>query len=783
MKRLIAHSANNIVEAQPYETHVLNGIAKAKEIIVGLKPFLSNSDYTLLESLVIGAFCVHDMGKLCPYSQKILWNEQKGKMPNHVDAGTAYLLDLGNRANRLKAWIVKCHHWGFDKFHETKYNDGLFRDPNILQERCPWIRLKGRMYEYTDSILNQLVSHQKALVPSTEQLITNVATENATGTLLRLALATHTCADHFDTASNYQNVVVEENTPLHPKKRLDQLDKYIKELGKNKPDPIKDKIYLACRNSRTNSPLVHCKSEVGTGKTTAIMAYALKRCIKSNLRRIIYVAPYTNIISQTVEVYRKALVLEGENECETVAEHHHQVDFLDEVKKEYDKSGKKLFDPDDPKDRAKISYLHKYTTDWHAPIVCTTAVQFFETLAATGTSKLKKLSQLPGSVIIIDETHAALPPNLWPMTLIWFKELIKLGCIIVLASGSMILPWQNEQITEITKYKPTVPSIIPKVLSEETLEREKNRVAIEYNQTCFKTPRQFCEWVATYKGPKVVVCNTINNAARIAACFEDLYGDGTEKYAMHMSTSLTPADREQKLERIKTRLQDKTKDWVLVATSCIEAGLDISFQYGFRENSSLMSVLQLAGRVSRNKEYKEPQLVVFDLECEDTNIASVFNHNSESNKSRKVFIDLYQKFGKKLGPEHCEKAFNLELQSGLEEIHARYDPNKKPINAEEMLELESRMELKQVDLHYNVINQDKRTVIIPDQLDIDLLNSGKLSITEIVRHSVQIYETKLERYPVEQSSDDSNLWIWNGEYDTFLGYMAHFISRRLRAPR
>ena len=42
-------------------------------------------------------------------------------------------------------------------------------------------------------------------------------------------------------------------------------------------------------------------------------------------------------------------------------------------------------------------------------MVVTTAVQFFETLAAKETTALRKLHQLPGSAIFVDETHAAMP--------------------------------------------------------------------------------------------------------------------------------------------------------------------------------------------------------------------------------------------------------------------------------------------------------------------------------------------------------------------------------------
>ena len=53
----------------------------------------------------------------------------------------------------------------------------------------------------------------------------------------------------------------------------------------------------------------------------------------------------------------------------------------------------------------KSRYL---TALWKAPIIVTTAVTFFETLASNSPSTLRRLHNLPGSGIFVDESHAAL---------------------------------------------------------------------------------------------------------------------------------------------------------------------------------------------------------------------------------------------------------------------------------------------------------------------------------------------------------------------------------------
>ena len=84
---------------------------------------------------------------------------------------------------------------------------------------------------------------------------------------------------------------------------------------------------MACRNMEISESFSACDSPVGSGKTTAVMAHLLKQAIKRKSRHIFVVLPYTSIIQQSVDVYRKALLLPGERPDEVVAELHFRADF------------------------------------------------------------------------------------------------------------------------------------------------------------------------------------------------------------------------------------------------------------------------------------------------------------------------------------------------------------------------------------------------------------------------------------------------------------------------
>ena len=96
------------------------------------------------------------------------------------------------------------------------------------------------------------------------------------------------------------------------------------------------------------------------------MAHLLEQACKRNARRIFVVLPYTSIIRQSVDIYRKALVLPGETPEDVVAELHSRADFED----------------------IETRYL---TALWRAPIVVTTAVAFFETLSSHNPAALRLL--------------------------------------------------------------------------------------------------------------------------------------------------------------------------------------------------------------------------------------------------------------------------------------------------------------------------------------------------------------------------------------------------------
>ena len=105
----------------------------------------------------------------------------------------------------------------------------------------------------------------------------------------------------------------------------------------------------------------------------------------------------------------------------------------------------------------------------------------------------------------------------------------------------------------------------------------------------------------SFPGQRLLIVNTVQSATVIAKTIMQLYGRNRVE---HLSTALTARDRARTLARVRQRLRDPSDcDWTLVATSCVEAGVDFSFSVGFRETASLSSLLQASQKRSRTSVY------------------------------------------------------------------------------------------------------------------------------------------------------------------------------------
>lgn len=715
----LAHSKKGTISEQEYSAHIRGVRLLVREYVRDMVSY-SECDGALLSQTAEKAAVYHDIGKLNKDNQDVLSGKIRSKsLPrHHQDAGAAHFLN-DKHLSAIAAAAIQAHHLGFPDFSvEMNKGDLLFRDVSVASD--------------VDKELPRLEAIHDTLIKSQFQC----PEEDIKGDrslFFRLLLSCIADADHTDTATHYGQYPLIENTILlRPAERLARLDQGIAELQKNgsgnERNLLRNTMYYACRDMDIKSRISSCDSPVGSGKTTAVMAHLLAQAEKRGLRRIFVILPFTNIIKQSVEKYRDMLVLPGENAEEVVAELHHRADFESE----------------------DTRYL---TALWRAPIIVTTAVAFFETLASNSTATLRRLHELPGSAIFVDEAHAALPVSLLPIAWKWINLYAdEWNCYWVLASGSLNRFWKIPEISERDD-SDNIPEIVNDKIRTQLSNYENSRISYQSDLRPRATA-EIADWVADFPGPRLIIMNTVQSAAAVADYFAEKFG---REHVEHLSTALTPNDRDKTLKRVKKRLQNKEdNDWILVATSCVEAGVDLSFRSGFRELGPLVSLLQAAGRVNREGTFEDSEMWTFCI-LED----GMVKLNPGLKESAAV-LKRYFESKMTITPELSTQSISDEIALyGLSGKHKR------------LVDSERNLNFPQVESDFKVIDTDTRLVVVDDTVAVQL-KYGKMDWRDLQKVSVQIAKFKLDELKTPIIVDD--IYRWNLDYDDFLGYMAGIVK-------
>ena len=325
----------------------------------------------------------------------------------------------------------------------------------------------------------------------------------------------------------------------------------------------------------------------GGGKTLASLGFALKHALKFGKKRIIYAIPFTSIIEQNANVFRKAL---GDD---VVLEHHSNL----EVKED--------------KETAKTRLV---TENWDAPLIVTTNVQLFESLFGAKTSRCRKIHNIADSVVILDEAQQLPRDFQKPITDIMRVLVRDYGVTFVLCTAT-----QPELGKNIDAFGRTIleglPDVREIVADKIALSEKLRRVLIKMPLPNGET--QSWQEIADEIAARPCVLAVVNTRKHAQKLFAALPSNGIK---LHLSANMCATHRSEVIALVRRylalyRAGSLHKPLWLVSTQLIEAGVDLDFPCVYRAMAGLDSIAQAAGRC--NREGKQPQLgevVVFRAE-------------------------------------------------------------------------------------------------------------------------------------------------------------------------
>ncbi len=392
------------------------------------------------------------------------------------------------------------------------------------------------------------------------------------------------CTERFLNADQFRRRTTFDDFAKMDAQLTAHLENLVAEADPTPVNRMRRDILENCITAATLPPgLFSLTVPTGGGKTLSSLAFALRHILQHQnthgLRRVIYAIPYTSIIEQNAKVYRKVFAPLGDD---IVCEHHCNYDLYSTQTHATDET---------PWERLA-------SENWDAPLVVTTNVQLFESLFASATSKCRKLHNIVGSVIILDEVQT-LPVDLLKPCLTVLNELaVNYHCSIVLCSATQpavqLRPDFGIGLTQVREI----------IGDPQQLHAQLRRTEIQH-----VGQRTDAQLAAALSDSKQVLC-IVNTKDHARDLYQLLPNDGS---AFHLSTNLCPAHRSRELTEIKKRLE-ATQPCRVVSTQLIEAGVDVDFPVVWRAMAGLDSIAQAAGRCNREGRHAKAMTYVFDAE-------------------------------------------------------------------------------------------------------------------------------------------------------------------------
>lgn len=623
---------------------------------------------------------LHDIGKYSRSGQLRQLDPVHTVKVDHATAGAVMALQL---YDRHAPFVIAGHHGGLQDPGSARSSDS-----GTLMARLQK-NLTGDM----DATAWKEELHVDAgcLAPRWLQNVSgkNVGFVNAMYT--RMLFSCLVDGDYLDTEAFMSDVPIIRGIGEGLDTLLYKLRKHVAPWLQGEPkgiNAIRTRLLHECLNGDKREQGIYTLTiPTGGGKTISSLAFALSHAVKHGMTRVIYVVPYISIIEQNAQVFREIL---GED---NVLEHHANVNLDEE------------------------EGVHRLAAEnWDAPVVVTTAVQFFESLFSARTSQCRKLHNIANAVVIFDEAQMLPLPYLMPCVHAIAELVQHYRVTAVLCTATQ--PALDRLITQYA------PSLIPAEIcpDTDTLFDSLRRTRIQRDGLL-----STAELASRLSGAEQVLC-IVNLRCTAQELFAALPAEG--RY--HLSTLMTPEHRTQKLKEIRNRLREGLTCRV-VSSSLIEAGVDVDFPCVWRELAGLDSILQAAGRCNREGRHPVEESLVHVFQRPEGVPRMIRQNALATEKVMKDFVDI-------ASPQAISAYFRELLFIKGEEA----------LDVKNILSLSEGQQFRTIAKEFCLIEEETVPIFIPTQENDKLLSrlrAGEISrelLRKLGKYTVSVHQNQLD---------------------------------------
>jgi len=533
------------------------------------------------------AGCWHDLGKYRPAFQRMIRSEggerahledEQATRVDHSSPGAVHAERLLGRDGRPMALAIAGHHTGL-RNHADWVERRLPAKAPLLDE-VDLSTVPTDLSDVPAPSRPPFLDPGPSLPPAARRSVGARRTE----LWIRMLFSALVDADFLDTEEFFKPRRSESRGEFPALEDLaSRLRLYLVKLARSAPRTAVNQVRSevldrARRNAKEGQGVWSLTVPTGGGKTYAALAFAFEHALVHGLERVIVVAPYLTIIDQTARAYQEALALEGEPP--PFVEHHTGVE------------------PQHETERNRLA-----TENWDAPLVVTTAVQFFESLFARRTSQCRKLHNLARSVIVVDEVQT-LPGDLLAPILDVLQQLVDhYSATLVLSTATQpeLRERRNSEGRHVLGFReireindPFGPSF--EILRRVRVERVLATTWDELARLVVREPRA------------LVITHLRKDAYELAIQVQAL---ALEKPVYHLSALMCARHRQERISEIRKGLGGAGEVRV-VSTQLVEAGVDLDFPVVFRAMAGFDALAQSAGRCNREGRLGCGRLVIYD---------------------------------------------------------------------------------------------------------------------------------------------------------------------------